>query len=163
MKLLPLLLALAGCGNNFQYSEQGDSPYAGIGIDTAFFAQVEAFEVEWGQQVTNIDMFFVDRIAYMDDTVIGACIIVTGGSRAYQRVIQVDRAAWGASDDADFREILIFHELGHCALNRGHNNALFVDNTARSIMNAVVNPVLPAYRERRQYYVNELFGRPTDN
>lgn len=36
-----------------------------------------------------------------------------------QRKIMVDRAAWDALGDEQ-REILMFHELGHCVLNREH-------------------------------------------
>ena len=47
--------------------------------------------------------------------VIGQC----GHTEKEPNVVIVDKFYWDGADDLE-REFLIFHELGHCALDRGH-------------------------------------------
>jgi hypothetical protein len=47
--------------------------------------------------------------------VIGQC----GHTEEEPNVVIVDKFYWDSADDLE-REFLIFHELGHCALDRGH-------------------------------------------
>lgn len=56
------------------------------------------------------------------------------------------------------RELLVFHELGHCLLNRKHNNAL---DTAIGMPSSVMNFSLfneYYYYANREQYLAELFG-----
>ena len=48
-------------------------------------------------------------------TVIGQCI----HTEKEPNTVVVDKFYWDTADDLE-REFLVFHELGHCALNRGH-------------------------------------------
>lgn len=69
--------------------------------------------------------------------------------------IDIDPEIWKRYGD-DEREVLIFHELGHCLLNRGHTSGNFSDNAPVSIMNpTIMYPVF--YRRRKDYYRSELF------
>ena len=152
MKRLLLVLALVGCQ---QINESVSAPYAGIGIDDAFFNQVLAFEVEWGHQVSHVDMFFVTRL---EGTEVGVCIMAQ--DTQYQRIIKIDKEAWDEHDsDAVYKEALIFHEIGHCVLNRDHWDGVLDNGYAASIMNSNLNGVLPRYSEDRAYYMDELFRR----
>lgn len=155
MKFLVFLAALlAGCGNSVVEVNQAQPvPYAGIGIDDAFFTQVLAFEVEWGRQATHVDMFFVERL---NGPEAGTCFYYDDPK--YQRAIRIERSSWDMFG-ADAREILIFHELGHCLKDRDHDSALLKEGCARSIMNPNIGSVLPCYREHRERYLDELFGR----
>ena len=47
--------------------------------------------------------------------VIGQCI----HTEKEPNTVVVDKFYWDTADDLE-REFLVFHELGHCALNRGH-------------------------------------------
>jgi hypothetical protein len=47
--------------------------------------------------------------------VIGQC----GHTEKEPNVVIVDKFYWDSADDLE-REFLVFHELGHCALDRGH-------------------------------------------
>jgi hypothetical protein len=158
MKHILLLALLASCGPAVQVDQAQPVPYAGIGIDDAFFTQVLAFEAEWGHQVTNVDMFFVDRI---NGPEAGTCFYYD--EPKYQRAIRIDREVWDQWESPEFREILIMHELSHCVLNRGHDSFFTKNGCARSIMNPNVGNVLPCYKKWRQYYIDELFGRSPDS
>jgi|GWRWMinimDraft_5_1066013.scaffolds.fasta_scaffold01871_2 hypothetical protein len=81
---------------------------------------------------------------------------------------------WGSKPEND-REALVFHELGHCLLNRvTHKNETFQNGSPKSIMVAnntdlygpciyVIddNPISCNKTSRRKYYIDELFNPNT--
>lgn len=83
--------------------------------------------------------------------------------------IEIDKNDW-VSFSPSFRSFLLFHELGHCELRRGHVNDKFLNDGAwRSIMKGdpftgIENRIpVPYFGFRRDYYLDELFdpGLPT--
>lgn len=80
--------------------------------------------------------------------------------------IIVDKNAWTGMTDTD-REEVIFHELGHCVLGRGHTNETQWNLTAgykvaTSVMN-VERVNVSAYEASRDSYVDELFNGKNEN
>lgn len=84
--------------------------------------------------------------------------------------IEIDKTYWNdvsTATDADLlRECLIFHELGHGLLNRGHVNTMLENGDWKSIMSGgtkVDNKTWNTnYRGiRREYYIDELFDEST--
>lgn len=65
---------------------------------------------------------------------------------------------WKASDFS--REQLVFHELCHCILDRGHNSDTLLNGNPASIMKpsgeTIYGPVLNEFK--REYYIDELFN-----
>jgi hypothetical protein len=54
------------------------------------------------------------------------------------------------------KEVLLFHELGHCVLDRDHRNDFLPNTEQASVMNQVLpHPV--TYTGNTQYYLQELF------
>lgn len=97
---------------------------------------------------------------------IGTCIMSRGSL-----VISIRKSFW--YQEVSFknygREALIFHELGHCVLNRDHfttgeaeslvyENYKFKSFIDRSYMNHLIGDERH-YRNYRQYYVDELFDQ----
>jgi hypothetical protein len=91
-------------------------------------------------------------------TVLGTC---TGG------VVRIDRDYWVrfTTTDAD-REALMYHELGHCALGRGHVEGWTTHATTplNGIVVRIPSSVMRAefiggyaWSIARDYYINELF------
>lgn len=75
--------------------------------------------------------------------------------------VTILKSYWDRADDAH-REALIFHELGHCVLGREHNTTTKNGYIAQSIMNPALMPVVDDeiyYKEHRQEYITELFGK----
>jgi len=69
--------------------------------------------------------------------------------------IRIRKAAWELMSDFD-KEALIFHELGHCLLNRPHCAAETKKGTPFSIMHPyVVEGEL--WEKYRSFYMKELF------
>lgn len=63
------------------------------------------------------------------------------------------------------KEILIFHELGHCRLNRKHNSGeTMAYDDQLTIKTSIMNPVVPSsyyYSEYKDAYLAELFHSDT--
>jgi hypothetical protein len=90
--------------------------------------------------------------------VLGAC---TNG------IVRIDRTYWTSlvTTDAD-REALMYHELGHCALGRGHVEGWITYPTPnlKGVVVFIPSSVMRtefiggyAWSIARDYYVNELF------
>jgi hypothetical protein len=94
-----------------------------------------------------------------------------------QRTVEINMASspcWKNISEND-KEALVFHELGHCLLNRiAHKNDTFADGSPKSIMVANntdlygpciytfdENPTLCNKTNRRKYYIDELFDEKT--
>jgi hypothetical protein len=75
--------------------------------------------------------------------------------------ITVDREGWEDWDHFE-KERIIFHELGHCLLNRNHYNAETISNECYSYMNkgdgCSFNPLSVFWRD---YFMEELFNEST--
>lgn len=75
------------------------------------------------------------------------------------KFIILDETYWNESDMYD-RESLVFHELGHCVLNKDHDASMvsffyFLDYRPKSIMHPYS---FYQYRLYRDDYIKELFA-----
>ncbi len=88
---------------------------------------------------------------------VGVCLIYSNDQR--EVLVNLD---WWNGQSSRRRELLIFHELGHCALGREHqDNKVEKSNFSSSIMNSV----LMSERDYRMFlapYHFELFTRDGD-
>lgn len=97
--------------------------------------------------IDHIRINFVQEIQECESCV-GACI-----SWGENREIHILEDFWVTASEAR-REMLIFHELGHCALSRGHKDDT-VNSEPISVMNSFIfSPVL--YITYVVAYINEL-------
>jgi hypothetical protein len=145
---------LTGCGTN-----------SGLKTDPALEPYVESFKAEAQRRgvLTASVVAVFDDLRYVvppvaGKTVLGTC---TGG------VVRIDRSYWlrFTTTDAD-REALMYHELGHCALGRGHVEG-WTAYTHPHLNGIVVRIPLSVMRAEfiggyawfiaRDYYINELF------
>ena len=96
--------------------------------------------------------------------------------REEQRHVKISKTAdcW-AKEPSQNQEALVFHELGHCLLNRNHKDDLFSSGAPKSILTTALNgpyePCEYVFGEdgsvcnktvRRTYYLNELFNEYFD-
>ena len=90
----------------------------------------------------------------------GICNFETNDSAP---IIELDTTSenWQAHEHS--KETLIFHELGHCILNRQHTNSLLPNNNYKSIMKASGEPVYAEFcLFKKDYYLTELFNPSVD-
>jgi hypothetical protein len=99
------------------------------------------------------------------DNLTGAIIEIQGSSIVGQCTqfeskpdeIKVDKTYWASATDSQ-KEFYIFHELGHCLLNRDHLNTTDKNGNCMSIMHGTSGACKFIYNEStRSTYLNELF------
>lgn len=101
--------------------------------------------------------------------VCGECVLAPGKT---PRIVLTKNALCWQQASAQERECLVFHELGHCLLNRTHVSKQFPNGAFVSLMNPDNRAVYAtcAYpiggdecdkRPRRDYYIDELFDAGT--
>lgn len=73
--------------------------------------------------------------------------------------VELSEETWMKTDRWQ-REQLVFHELGHCVLNRNHDNKTVL-GIQKSVMNHAVLPK-DMYLLHREYYLRELFMNVTE-
>ena len=83
-----------------------------------------------------------------------------------QHHVVINKSVWQEGFE-DYKTRLIFHELGHCELDRRHRNDRFSNSVWKSLMRG--DPLNQAERQipvpfigfRKQYYIDELFNEST--
>ena len=131
------------------------------GVDEAFESEIELFEKIGGDYVTNININFGD---VGDPPTIGRCTTYTNSTLKAKRVykeIYIKKSFWDNAS-TNQRETLMLHELGHCVLNKNHNNSV-MDYEGRSVPSSIMNSYNIGaglyYYNNKQHYYDELIGR----
>ena len=76
--------------------------------------------------------------------------------------IELDTTSLNWDINEHSREALVFHELGHCILDRPHINTRMKNGNYKSIMKASGEPVFAGFNLfKRDYYIDELFDSNT--
>lgn len=133
-----LLLFLVSCSHNIINS-----------VEVRSF--VKSFERICGKKVT-IPIYWGDLPTEDGSKTIGVC-------RGFQqsllfRSIVLDKSYWNQATYWE-KESLVFHELGHCVLDRPH--VIGYDEKYRPL--SIMHPfTFRSYLERRRYLVKELCG-----
>jgi len=129
-------------------------PIAPEDRDLEFY--IEKFRTEAEERGRVIDFRFdlieasIEPIE--EDRVAGQCSV-----RAGDREITIDSDYWRRSTP-QLREWVVFHELGHCYLGRGHRDDQTESGICRSVMNSGTTDCRINYRSgTREAYLDELF------
>ncbi len=126
--------------------------------DSVFASYIQSFE-EKGRQYFNDPSFQIGDIPInfgipADDSYKGVCYTYPDNTKE----IIIDQA-WWSSASHEYREALLFHELGHCRLNRRHQDEIIASSFGAyksSLMNAKI--VVPReYAPLKEEYLRELF------
>lgn len=134
--LLSLIASLSGCGRE---------------VNSQFQPYLTDFESDTGIKVSNITITPVDSLPA------SASDIVDGQCDSGLNTIAIQQSIWNTLDSFQ-QKALIYHELGHCVLHRGHTAATVRTATGTcpsSIMNANLLPG-DCLKNNYQYYINEL-------
>lgn len=148
--LIVLLLGLAGCSDD-------ESP-APMVIDSQVQDLVDLFVEEAEERNVELDLTgltieFKDEVEVGGDPFCGYAFSTSPGA-----LIQMSQSCWDGFDEYE-KEVLMFHELGHALLFRPHDDRTFENGSHMSTMHS---GALREYGQwtldRREYYLNELFG-----
>ncbi|MBI1224526.1 MAG: hypothetical protein GC192_04765 [Bacteroidetes bacterium] len=127
--------------------------------DKALWTYLQNFEVEAANRSITINLNSTDLTAKIaeitEENVAGSC---TYGGHAGHDII-IDKGFWNSTNSVYYKEMVVFHELGHCILGRGHLETAFQNNTCKSIMRSGIEGCLDNYNATtREYYLDELFS-----
>jgi hypothetical protein len=124
-------------------------------VDADLEPYVERFEGLYGSKVDYTVKF--DSLS--GTNYVGVCTI-----NGFSKLVQIDPTYWQNLTDLQ-KEQLVFHELGHCSVYRGHNNAVDANNMPASIMRSYAFNTyeIAYYLTNMQSYYNELFHHTTQD
>lgn len=117
----------------------------------------------------STDRLVIDFGDTQGEDVCGRCVLEAG--QPPRIILSMDAYCWQQAS-ANEQEGLVFHELGHCLLNRQHRSDHFANRAYVSLMNPDNMGVYATCRypigdddcdkrPRRSYYLDELFNPAT--
>lgn len=131
----------------------GSSQPVAVNVAPELAPYFQSFTDNTGASSAGISGQFADTTTLANPLgeTVGECIINSDRSK----LIQIDQTYWNTLDE-NGKTQLIYHELGHCALNRVHTMATLGDDCPASIMYPIVFGQTQCYLDHMQYYGWEL-------
>lgn len=122
---------------------------------------IDNFESHWGHTIST-PIFFINKSSLdkINQNALGACVMYAG----IIGEIQVVRESW-LNMSYDEKEILMFHELGHCELRIFEHDNARINDCPKSIMaETLMNwaDIMLCYEPNKEYYLNEIFHRSAE-
>lgn len=135
--------------------KQSSSP--SLTVDEAFQPYFEAFEAAGAERGLAIELGAEDIGAVfsseLEAQMAGKCTKFSTGAR----IIYIDQQSWAGRSELQ-REFLIFHELGHCYLDRPHLDEADANGFCVSIMQSGEGGCTGRYTVlNRERLLDELF------
>lgn len=133
-----------------------EEEFAGAVVDPSLQPLFDRFVAEGQQRGRTVDMSRISGVvADIPETkVLGRCAqgAISGST------LTVDAAFWNSAGNWE-KEYVVFHELGHCALNRRHLEDQKADGACKSIMQSGTTGCKMIYNaQTRSGYLDELFS-----
>ncbi len=127
-------------------------------IDQELLPYIESFQYE--AQARGIDIGDLSRTISAElQTIVGDVVGQCNNQKDHPNQIFIDYQYWNTTSDLE-REFLVFHELGHCVLNRAHYDAKDQEGICLSIMHSNGQACENDYRQdTRAAYLDELFSK----
>jgi hypothetical protein len=116
----------------------------------SFLLEAESRNYPLSEDQLDIRMLFAN---IGNSNILGQCTFRNGE----QDVVEIDRFNWKTFDETK-KEFVVFHELGHCILKRGHLDAVDSDGNCLSVMHSSVDLCKFDFTGvNRDLYLDELF------
>ncbi len=156
MLFIIFILSITSCQEDLIPDEPDQT--LGGDIPTELASYFKAFQEEASQHGIVVDYDEANVTAEIQKlnqgSVAGSC--TTNGQDI--RHITIDQEFWNKATHL-IKEMVIFHELGHCVLGRGHKEDSFENGVCQSIMRSGLGSCQDAYvLENRAYFIKELFA-----
>lgn len=139
-------------------NNQATSSKSYANVDRALWPYYEAFEEAASEYNLSFDLEKLDITGVIEEIsesgVAGTCQY---GQHIHH--VTIDRSFWNQSSSTR-KEMVVFHELGHCVLARGHREKEDANGACLSIMNSGTSGCAVLYNEtNRDFYLEELFSQ----
>jgi len=145
-----LLFLLAGCADDrteYVLEEAVDSEVLIHLLNFESAATDRDISIDWASYGLRVQLTDIETEA------VGRCLTYTDQTR----VIELDKTYWMTQDDVQ-REFVIFHELGHCILDRSHLDEADQQGRCVSLMHSSNDLCRNNYNARtREEFLDELF------
>ena len=150
-------ILLAFLGSFFTACEK-EAVLADANIDPDLLPYFELFEAEAAERGLNVNLAANNIEGFIENIpgrgVVGQCAY----SADSPHTVTIDLPFWNTASDI-LREYIVFHELGHCYLERGHLDAADANGNCLSIMESGLGDCDPNYTDNtREAYLDELFS-----
>ena len=142
-----LVMTLFSCTKEYGYDVNSEvEPYFRL-FETEAAERGYVFNLEADGIGATVDFI-------KDGTTVGQCQTSDQGNKR----VFIDRAFWESFDHYE-REFIVFHELGHCVLDRDHDDSVSSMNKCASIMQSGLGRCKNDYGpDTREEYLDELFN-----
>jgi len=152
------ILFVSSCQNDPVVSDEDIIETINADIPVDLIPYFESFKEKALEHNLLVDYEAANVTAEMkfinEGSVAGSC--TTNGHDL--RHITIDQSFWNQASHL-LKEMVIFHELGHCILGRGHREDAFANGVCRSIMRSGLGECSDAYiPQNRDYFIEELFS-----
>lgn len=142
-----------------QFIQVGEATRTFNNVDERLWVYFERFEDAALERGININLDASNVTGTIEDepghNSAGACEMDTNGTL---HRVSLREDFWATASVTD-KEIIVFHELGHCFLNRQHLDLALPDGNCVSLMRTGGNVCNDNYYVgTRDYYLDELFG-----
>jgi len=126
-------------------------------VDPALQPYFDRFVEEGALRGVTVDFTIIEVEGMLTEidgnNIHGQCI----SNSAKANSLLVDNSFWNGASDIE-KEFVIFHELGHCYLDRSHLDTQNQDGTCASMMHSGTSGCTNAYNQMtRSMYLDELF------
>ena len=160
-KLLSILslLLFVSCGDTYDYRES--DTIAGTGeVDAELSVYLERFEDDMG--VTIPDHLSINVVETLENVYNSNVDAVCWSRGGVGEKIEIRRSRWEELSEAS-REQLLYHELGHCVLDKGHKSGNRWGSQGYWCPPSIMNPytfterqIDSCYKPDHVGYLNEL-------
>ncbi|MDW3645675.1 MAG: hypothetical protein R8P61_01265 [Bacteroidia bacterium] len=124
-------------------------------IDSRLKPYFDRFEEEASMRGLSLDFSDLEGKIEDLDGVGGQCV----RNSTLPDEVLIDFVFWTQASELE-KEFIVFHELGHCVLDRSHLDTKNADGTCVSIMHSGVSGCRFIYEDiKREEYLEELFYR----
>lgn len=155
-----LLLTLVACSKE---QEQLGITKAYPGVEPELWSYFEAFERASADRGRPIDLLAAGITGSIEKIHAHGTVGLCNHRLDEPNHVIIDVNFWETAS-ANSKEMIVFHELGHCILERGHNDEKRSDGTCASIMRSGRGGCIDFYtKDNKHEYLDELFTETAEN
>jgi len=129
---------------------------------TAFLEEAARRGFDLQSELEALEFAFEERLIFDDEEFCGYVPVAASSAYTNRVLFATNQDCWTGQSEGD-QEALVFHELGHALLDRGHRNDTLPHGSWTSLMVTKNTGSFYSGRiaDRRTYYLDELFDAST--
>lgn len=132
------LLFLVSCGGAFDHIEIESDEYKGTGeVDLELRPLLNQFSLDFSITIPDfLSVRVVETLENINDSNVDA---VCWSYQGVGQKVEIKKSRWDSLEEAG-KEQLLYHELGHCVMNKGHDFGYHWGSESRWCPVSIMNP-----------------------